>query len=168
MEIRRVRPEDWRQQREVRLRALGDAPYAFQTTYEEAVTRPDASWQERTTEGAHSETHALFVVDDGGRFRGLAGGLVEGTPPRIDLISVWVEPPLRGTGTNEQLVRSVAAWAAEQGHKEIYLWVTAGNEPAITLYQRLGFRFTGGVQPIQGRERETEREMAAPLAGLVG
>lgn len=167
MRIRRVRADDWQSQREVRSRALADAPFAFMTTYAEAAALPDRSWQERTAEAAESDTHAMFVVDSGERFQGMAGAIIEGTPTRAELISVWVEPGLRGAGAGERLVRSAAGWVFGLGHPQLYLWVTTGNIPAIGLYERLGFTFTGSEQPIPGRESDTEREMVAAVTKLL-
>ena len=32
---------------------------------------------------------------------------------------------------------------AQAGHRRVHLWVTAGNEPAERIYERLGFHGVG-------------------------
>ncbi|HZQ37096.1 MAG TPA: GNAT family N-acetyltransferase, partial [Dehalococcoidia bacterium] len=47
MEIRAVRPDEAALLRDVRLRALADAPEAFLTTLDEALAYPEQVWRER-------------------------------------------------------------------------------------------------------------------------
>ena len=47
MQVRRVRPDEWRALRDVRLRALETDPDAFGATVAEALARPDEEWQSR-------------------------------------------------------------------------------------------------------------------------
>jgi hypothetical protein len=49
LEIRRVRTEEWRALRDLRLEALQDSPEAFWARYEEALERTDDEWREWTT-----------------------------------------------------------------------------------------------------------------------
>ena len=46
MEIRRIGADEWGELRDLRLRALQDAPDAFGSTYEEESIRTDAEWME--------------------------------------------------------------------------------------------------------------------------
>src|SRR4051794_36466500 len=64
MEIRRVHPGEWRALRDLRLRALLDAPEAFGGTYEESSARPDERWIEWARALAESDQQALFVAAD--------------------------------------------------------------------------------------------------------
>ena len=45
--VRRLRPDEWRDLRALRLRALEDAPDAFGATLAEEAAEPDLTWQER-------------------------------------------------------------------------------------------------------------------------
>jgi len=91
--VRRVRADEWRELRALRLRALADAPDAFGTTVAEAEAEPDVAWQER----AVAEDRATFVAEVAGRLIGMAAG---GTNPMeasaAGLYSMWVEPAARG------------------------------------------------------------------------
>jgi ribosomal protein S18 acetylase RimI-like enzyme len=46
------------------------------------------------------------------------------------------------------LTRAVVDLATRQGAPSVGLWVTDGNNNARTMYQRLGFEFTGEWAPL--------------------
>ena len=53
-------------------------------------------------------------------------------------------PPKSGSRASESaLIQAAEDWAKEAGFKELVLDVTEGNTPAIALYERCGFQFTG-------------------------
>lgn len=56
--VRAVRAEEWERAKEIRLAALRDpaAPIAFLETYEQALTKPDVFWQERSARAAEGST----------------------------------------------------------------------------------------------------------------
>lgn len=134
--IRETRHDDWRLLRDVRLRALAEAPYAFLTTLEEASAHPDGHWRERAAPTADRVT---FVADAGERFDGLVAGFLDGDPTTVHLVSMWVAPELRGSGIAAQLVESVVGWARGRGAARVVLLVEAGNDRARRLYERCGF-----------------------------
>lgn len=135
--------------RAIRLRALTEAPTAFGSTLTETERVPDAAWQERAGAAAAGGQRSLFVAEDGDRWLGLAGGVIdEETPPgEVELVSMWVDPAARGSGLGRRLVEAVADWARAGGATRLRLWVTEGNAPAIALYQRCGFATTGEALP---------------------
>ena len=56
---------------------------------------------------------------------------------------MWVAPEVRQQGVGTRLIQAAEDWAKEAGFKELVLDVTEGNTPAIALYERCGFQFTG-------------------------
>ena len=68
IEVRRVRDDEWRDLRDLRLAALLDAPDAFWTRYDEAIVLSDDEWREWTSMPCH------VAVDDG-RLVGMVAGL---------------------------------------------------------------------------------------------
>lgn len=156
MEPERLRPDDWREYREIRLAALADAPSAFGSTLAGERDLAEADWRRRLA------GQPVFVIRDSGRAAALAGAY-----PRnggAHLISMWVSPALRGRGAAGALISAVTGWAREQGYPVVTLWVTIGNRPAERLYERHGFRPTGAVQPVRPGEPDLlERELALSL-----
>ncbi len=48
---------------------------------------------------------------------------------------------MRNRGYATRLVKSMIAWAKNSGIQHFYLQVTAENTPAISLYEKLGYRY---------------------------
>ncbi|MGZ4352990.1 MAG: GNAT family N-acetyltransferase [Gaiellaceae bacterium] len=134
--IRTTRTEDWQLLRDVRLRALQEAPYAFLMTYAESAAFPDEHWQERATSGDRATT---FVLEADARFDGIVTGFADEEAATVYLVGMWVAPERRGTGAAQQLVESVVEWARGRGATRVLLAVEAGNERAARLYERCGF-----------------------------
>ena len=70
-------------------------------------------------------------------------------------------------GVGRRLVRWLIDRERKSGIKEILLWVIDGNAHARNFYFRMGFRSTGRIQPVPGREKRTE-ELLAYVIGRWG
>lgn len=158
--VRRLRPDEWRKLRELRLRALADAPDAFGTTLEEDERRPDTEWQA----WAGNADRVLIIAERDGRLVGMASG---GRAPSLEraagLYSMWVEPAARGSGVAEAIVAAVTDWAVARDYPDIGLGVTVGNTRAIAFYERLGFRDTGERWPLRAGSALVIQIMVRPL-----
>jgi GNAT superfamily N-acetyltransferase len=153
--VRRATPEDWPGIRDVRLRALRDAPTAFSATEERAARLAPSDWRGWTTGEGWSGEVATFVAErDPGAaaarrpaypaFDGMATGAVFETEPAVGhLFAMWVDPSLRGAGVAQRLVRAVIDWAHDRGVDELRVSVTDGNARAEALYAHAGFVRTG-------------------------
>ena len=64
------------------------------------------------------------------------------TPDAIQLMGVWTDPALRRRGLGRALLREVCGHLARKG-KSVTLFVNDFNQPAIALYESLGFRQIG-------------------------
>jgi GNAT superfamily N-acetyltransferase len=141
--IRRVGPEDWEVVRDLRLRALRDAPAAFESTYEGEQGRSEKEWRAWLTR----PTGVTVVATLNGQPAGLAGGYVD-EAGHVELVSMWVTPSARGSGLADALVAEVVHWARMRDVHEVRLWVTRGNDVAERLYSRHGFVRSGQAQPL--------------------
>lgn len=151
--IRRVRPDEWRRWRDVRLRMLRDDAAFFSTRYEDAVRDPDATWQRWVADAEAGVTKVLLCAEaeDGSGWLGVVGGFVRVDPTQAQLISMWVAPGARGRGVAQALIRALADWAASRGCSDVYLFVQEANTNAQALYRRMGFTATGDRAPLAGR-----------------
>jgi GNAT superfamily N-acetyltransferase len=85
----------------------------------------------------------------GGAVVGLVTGLRDvGGAGDVLIVSMWVAPEARGHGLGRRLLDVVVDWAREVGAPYVELWVTEGNGPAQTLYERAGFLPTGVRAPL--------------------
>jgi ribosomal protein S18 acetylase RimI-like enzyme len=141
VDIRLAEPDDWTLLRDVRLRALADAPGAFASTLSREQAFDEAEWRGRITRGP------WWLALDGGRAVGLVAAFAEDDDER-HLVAMWVDPAHRGSAVAAQLVEAARAWAASDGGRTLILWVADGNERARRFYERLGFRGTGVRQPL--------------------
>lgn len=164
MQVRSVEPEEWRALREVRLRALADAPHAFAAKLADEQAQPDEAWQARASARWAGKSGSMFVAVDGRLWVGMTGVfLEEDRPEQAHLIAMWVDPRCRGRGVGRRLVSAVSEWARGVGAVRVHLWVTETNGPALTLYERTGFRVTGERQPLPSDHSLTEVEMSLTL-----
>jgi ribosomal protein S18 acetylase RimI-like enzyme len=156
--VRRVRSGEGAQLREIRLRALLDAPSAFTSRYEDAVLLTEDRWESHITGGGVESQRFVAVAD--GRWVGMAG--TYRSDEGIELISMWVDPTQRGSGAGRLLVEAVVRSAQAEA---IRLWVIRGNEAARSLYERCGFAveddLTDTDHPCHGEVRMVHRPVAA-------
>ena len=144
--VRRLAADEAALLRDLRLRALRDAPMAFGSTLarEEAFT-PDV-WATRAAAGAAGVEQVLFVAEPEAW---LAMGRLDDEDPDIaGLYAMWVAPQARGTGAGRALVEAVIAWATERGARRLTTSVTEGNAAGAALYAAAGFADTGRREPL--------------------
>lgn len=146
-ELRRVTDEAWQLWRDVRLRALADAPYAFGSTlaYWQGADL-EQRWRDRLTD---VPLNVVAVAGDS-PIAQVSGTAVDGEG-RVELISMWVDAGARGAGVGAALVTEVVEWARTSGAAAVVLSVKEMNTPASALYRRMGFDRTD--------ERADEGEM---------
>ncbi len=149
MTVRRITPDQYALHRRIRLAALLDAPTAFSTTYADAVARTGESWREMTIRcSGGTDGSTFFAYDDSGEAVGMVGGFRDNNDPDADhLVAMWVAPIARGSGAADALVAAVLAWARAIPAKRVITAVTAGNDRALRLYERMGFTAPTGPLP---------------------
>lgn len=166
--IRRLEAHEQALFKELRLRALADAPDAFGETHADALARPDSYWANLTHSVTDPRRHVMFVAEDGPAPVGLVFGLRDAD--RADggrLGGMWVAPEARARGVGRALSEAVIDWARSQGFTRLALWVTASSPPAVTLYERQGFVATGrrNVLPSNPKLETLEMERALEPRG---
>ena len=139
----------------MRLAALKEAPYAFGSTYAREVEAPEATWRR----GLVSRTRFVAEVD------GEVVGTVSGGPGKESGVSaitaMWVDPSFRRQGIGDLLLTTVLDWIRSHRYREVFLWVTEGNDNAERLYIRHGFVRTGASEEV--RPGQLEFELAREL-----
>lgn len=158
-EIRRVGPDDWRDFRDVRLRALKEAPSAFGSSLERELAFTENDWRQRLTGLAF----LAYPARDGERPLAIVGGFSpkDGT---IALVAMWIDPAHRGLGMADQLVEALLNAARGKGAAQVELHVTEGNIAAAKLYERCGFQYTGERVPLESDPTLDTLIMRYPLA----
>ena len=123
MHVRRVRAGEGARLRELRLRALRDAPAAFASTAAREAAFPPQEWERRAAEGEAGATAVTLVAEDGQRWLGTLTGR-RGDGPAVQVYGMWVDPSARRCGAGRALLDALAAWARAGGATRLELSVT--------------------------------------------
>lgn len=133
VEVRRLRPDDWRLIRDLRLSALrGDGRW-FGGDYATAAARTEAQWRAWPADGT------VFAALVAAEPVGLVAGVRSRHDERAELIAMWIGPDGRGRGLAARLIDAVADWARDDGRTELWLNVLPANTAARRAYDRYGF-----------------------------
>lgn len=104
----------------------------------EAELFPSDAWSvEQFWSELAQPTRAYVVATDGEDVVGYAG--VFCLPPDADIQTVGVDARAQGRGVARRMLEQLLAGVDAQGATHTLLEVRAGNDPAIALYDRLGF-----------------------------
>ncbi|TEA79810.1 GNAT family N-acetyltransferase [Allopusillimonas ginsengisoli] len=142
VQIRRLRVVDVEDFREIRLTALKKAPEMFGSTYEVEARRPLEAFADRV-----SNVVAFGAYVDG-KIVGLSVFKQEDGPKdthKAQITGVFVEPELRAQGVASGLLQAAIDYGRDHV-EQIMLTVVEGNEAAIALYKKHGFK-PYGVEP---------------------
>ena len=142
--IRRVRSEDWKMLKELRLRALVDAPYAFAETAADKRQAPDSQWQSLAARSSEGNSSTSVVAFDGRNAIGMAASFFGGdNAAQAHLVAMWVAEEYRGTRVAACILGDVVAWARTAGATEIDAGITTDNVRARRFYEKQGFKEAG-------------------------
>jgi len=157
--IRRVNPSDWNEVKLLRLRALATDPMAFGSTFERESTYPDNLWAERAQRAAVAPDYATWVaVGTNDRLVGLVTVIPEADS--LMVVAMWVEPEQRGSGLGGQLLDALLEWVRKaHPSTRVRLFVNPALGPAVRLYERRGFVFTGVEDPLPHSPSTAIKEM---------
>jgi GNAT superfamily N-acetyltransferase len=106
-----------------------------------------------------------IVAEHDHRLLGMATGLAAEThdEPNPTMVAVFVDRKVRQQGVGVGLVEKIIDWAKARGSARLIVWITVGNESAIALYRRCGFRVTGATRPNAHTSTLVECEMLLDL-----
>ena len=155
VEIQRIGPDEWEVFRDLRLRALREAPYAFGSRYEDWAQAPEERWRDPL-----ENVPLNLVARMDGELVGMASGVLE-NEDGAELISMWVDPVARGSGVADALIEAVVAWA-RTGNRSTYLMVRSENARAVSAYARAGF-VDLGIPPGQDPDGPPENRMVSKM-----
>jgi ribosomal protein S18 acetylase RimI-like enzyme len=162
--IRRLVVEDLSDYKALRDEMLAAFPEAFTSDAETEALRPAASYLGRLGIGRLDGGHFTLGAWRATRLLGAIGCERE---PRLKvrhighIIGMMVRPEVRGTGLGAALLDACIAEARRaQGLELLTLSVSAGNLPAVRLYERAGFvRYGTLARAIRLGERYLDKDL---------
>jgi ribosomal protein S18 acetylase RimI-like enzyme len=140
-------PEHAPAYRALMLEAYSREPDAFTSTAEERAQLPMEWWEKRL--GDNDDSLVLGALEDGKLVGavGMAFEQREKTRHKASVFGMYVAPIARGRGAGRALIHQALAAARQTpGIELVVLTVSDGNQSAIALYERAGFR-TFGIEP---------------------
>jgi GNAT superfamily N-acetyltransferase len=158
VEIRPVAPDEASALRELRLRALADAPGAFAQTLATEASHPHCHWTQL------ARAASVFVAIGNHRWVAMAAGRWYDEDSGVaQLWGLWVDPGWRRAGIGAGLVAEVDRWAAARGARRLRLGIIVGGTDVERFYTRLGFARTGEVRPLPWDESRLALFLARPV-----
>ena len=117
------------------------AAHVYQIAQLEKLCFSDA-WSEKSIESELSCRLSLWLVAlDGDMVVGYVGSQTVIDEP--DMMNIAVHPEYRRRGIAEALIDALVNALREKGSRALSLEVRASNDPAIALYQKIGFSQEG-------------------------
>lgn len=140
-------PSRWAEYRALRLQSLQTDPTSFATIYEEDASLPDSVWQDRLERALEGKTcYGLFAQSEG-KLIGMAWALIDQgacVQHRATIVGMYVAPAFRGRGIAKKLLHDLLEKLnADPRIVHISLTVNTEAQPAINLYESLGFKIIG-------------------------
>lgn len=144
MEIRRLESSDWNQLKELRMHGSENNPDAFGLTLEELKSKSDESYQDMIT----NDYYFGAFLRSTNQIVGCMGCFQEKLTKmrhRGTICSVYVRSENRGLGIGRALLETIIQFVKENKPEIIQLHLQVGvlNEPALKLYQLVGFKIYG-------------------------
>jgi len=140
--------------REIRLRALRDAPDSFADTAAETEARAPSYWEDLTRSVTQHGRHVMFLACEDTVVYGSVYGLRD--PESADTGRVggmWVDPACRRKGIGTALLHAVITWARNEGFSRMRLWAPVVAVGALALYRQAGFNDTVNRPGFSGELR---------------
>ena len=168
MQVAPLAPAHLAAYRALMLHAYEAAADAFTTTAAERAAEPDAWWLRRMADPSGlSQAFGAFVGDELVGTVAVEYSAKPKTRHSALVIGMYVQPDSRRRGAGVRLMHAaIAAARARPGILTLRLTVTEGNEPALRLYESVGF-LAWGVEPMAIHTPSGYRgkvHMALPLA----
>ena len=149
MHVALLQHSDAQQYRALMLQAYELAADAFTSTAAERAVEPESFWVKRIADP--SGLTAAFGAFEGRELVGTVALEFSAKPKtkhKALVIGMYAAPAARGKGIGRALLEAVVAHArSKDGLLSLTLTVTEGNEPAVSLYRRVGFQ-AFGVEPM--------------------
>ncbi len=138
MEILELKPENWKELRDLYLKLLKSDPDAFLDDYDDIALRTEKDWLQSLQERGKT-----YVAVENGNYIGMGCINFYDDIPGIPVLhKLGVLPEYRGRGIARTLIAAQEEWAKSEGAKKVRLYVMAYKEKTIKFYEDNGYKIT--------------------------
>ena len=146
--LRQLTREDWHVLRDLRLRALRDAPEAFAQSLAATEALTEMEWRQQAITLTEANYCIALLA-----FHEQPIGIIEMSVDHLwqnagYLGGMWVAPEARRTGVGSRLLEKGLEILQQWGLAHVRFCVARHQLHAISLYRRFGFRETGVQKPL--------------------
>jgi len=128
--------DEWERLQSIRLTALLEDPSAFLFSHEKEAIYDEQEWRQEFSRGQWN-----IMVSDHKDIGLLGVTREEGLPEQECYLEyLWVAPRSRRDGGASLLLKTVLTRLQASGIRTVWLYILDGNDPAMQLYQRFGFK----------------------------
>lgn len=139
VEIRSIKPNDWKILRDIKISSIRQEPLAFENQTPELakyLTRSEQEWREKLSE----ENRVTVFAMDEDRAVGMITSIISDDGVRATIQHVYVDKEHRGNKYAERMFTDLLPKLRQKGVKIIELAVLVTQTTAIDLYKRVGFK----------------------------
>ncbi|MEN9604377.1 MAG: hypothetical protein RJB39_62 [Candidatus Parcubacteria bacterium] len=130
---------DWQKLKALRIEGWQTDPQAFWGDPKLEIDGEEEYWHERLT-----DPKSFYVgIEEDGKLVSVAGGRWHEDEKSWALMAVYTSVPYRGKRFSKQLVNMVTDEVKKKGGTKIMLYVTEGQNAAISMYEKMGFTHIG-------------------------
>ena len=162
-----IASDDWRRLRRIRLFALRESPEAFLASYLQEKAHPKDWWLAELARGHwHVAVPRRKLVSFSRRkplsFLGVTRQRDMAAHVRC-IEYLWVTPRKRRSGIGLDFISLIVRRLRSEGVRTVILAVLDGNQAAMNLYLKAGFRLDGDPVPLETRPGRTEQFLRMDL-----
>lgn len=141
--VRILKPEDWKIFREIRLKALQENPSVYLKSYQDEAGKPQEYWS-GMLDGQGKMVCCLFDGNEAVGFSGVVPWRDDPSGKSAVMVMDFVDARYRGQGLSRLLYQARIDWAVKQQHfQRVIISHREGNEASRRANQVFGFVYTG-------------------------
>jgi len=151
--IRSLTSEDWKEFRDLRLKALEKDPIAYGMAVTEESLRSDEEWKTICQDACNGKGKWYFIAEYHGRLVGMLGAQEQnGSYMRhlVEIVGAYVEPDSRRCGVMKQLFYALKNRLLETPYAEqLIAWVTLHeHQTGKYLFESFNFKYAGKLSRV--------------------
>jgi RimJ/RimL family protein N-acetyltransferase len=146
--IRSLAPEDWKEFRNLRLKALQENPIAYGIAVTDESNRSDGEWKSICHDAYEGKGRWYFIAEYKNQLVGMIGADEHSgsyMSHLAEIVAAYVNPDFRRSGVMKQLFHALKNRLLETPHiEQLIAWVTLhDNQTGRYVFEHLGFEYRG-------------------------
>lgn len=151
--VRSLAPEDWKEFRGLRLKALEENPIAYGIAVTDESVRSDEEWKSICQDAYNGKGKWYFIAEYKNRLVGIIGAHEQnGTYMRhlVEIVGAYVDPDFRRCGVMKQLFYTLKNSLLETPHVEqLIAWVTLHeHQTGKYVFECFNFKYAGKLSRV--------------------